>query len=387
MPMNGGNKNASLEALSLPQDEPFSNEATEHLETTLHPSLANTNRNILYHHHRPLSHTAHHPAHQTLHHPHLAQQLGHPHYQTPQLPSPQQHSLMQGFAPPTPSPPLQGGRGRGFYLDNEKISPSAEYPQPAHAAGIWYPGATHGAPQVQPQLSQASYRENYPGSFLYHSPHSHSHPHHQQQHHLPAHVEMGGQGSDGLFHPIHLPPQITAASHHILMSAKRDEAITNVSMKLKKKRESHNAVERRRRDNINERIQFLSSIIPECKRRQEQASILTGIDTKRSSIPVSHLKLNKSFILQKATEYIEAMSAYIERQSMLLKEVIPSYAGGIDELNASVVDEEGNVVFSLENSPSHDFEDIHEEREHIENSTRRKTFEGFQAQQDVVVSK
>ena len=55
--------------------------------------------------------------------------------------------------------------------------------------------------------------------------------------------------------------------------------------KRRRRRESHNAVERRRRDNINEKIQELSSLLPE-------------IPTEGTN------KLNKGVILRRSVEYV-----------------------------------------------------------------------------------
>ncbi|KAM0681877.1 hypothetical protein MDAP_002842 [Mitosporidium daphniae] len=355
MPMNGGKKGTTFEDFSLSQEEAFSRE-NGHMKTLL-PSSTNNNRNAPYHHFPHLQQTPHHSGYTALQHPHISQQMGQHRYPNPPVHSPQQHQLIPGFVPPNTSPPCNGG---GFYLENEKISTSSDYPSPTHQVGVRYPEATHGASQMQPQMTLSNYREGYPSSFVYRNPQP-----------PPPPPESVHQAPESLFRSMHMPPHISP-NQHMFMITKRDEITASVSMKLKKKRESHNAVERRRRDNINERIQFLSSIVPECKRRQERSSIVTGMDSKRSQILVPNMKLNKSFILQKATEYIEAMTMYIERQSVLLKEVIPSYVGGIEELNASVVEEGNNFIFSLENLPS-DFQGLQEEEEEEEESKQEAT--------------
>lgn len=58
--------------------------------------------------------------------------------------------------------------------------------------------------------------------------------------------------------------------------------------KRRRRRESHNAVERRRRDNINDRIQDLSILVPEIQS-----------DTSN--------RLNKGVILKKTTDYIRKL--------------------------------------------------------------------------------
>ena len=66
--------------------------------------------------------------------------------------------------------------------------------------------------------------------------------------------------------------------------------------KRRKRRESHNAVERRRRDNINDRISELSMIVPECA--EESAS---------------PQKPNKGAILRKSADYIRYLQTANQR--------------------------------------------------------------------------
>ena len=62
--------------------------------------------------------------------------------------------------------------------------------------------------------------------------------------------------------------------------------------KRRRRRESHNAVERRRRDTINDNIQELNSLLPE--------------DT-------SHQKLNKGTILKRAVDYVKLINVGVGR--------------------------------------------------------------------------
>ena len=57
--------------------------------------------------------------------------------------------------------------------------------------------------------------------------------------------------------------------------------------KQRKRREKHNAVERKRRDNINERIQELGLVIPDCANEPENT--------------------HKGVILRKAIDYIREL--------------------------------------------------------------------------------
>ena len=59
------------------------------------------------------------------------------------------------------------------------------------------------------------------------------------------------------------------------------------SEKRRRRRESHNAVERRRRDNINEKISELATLIPECMLEGGISSGVHGSGGKRSSFFLS----------------------------------------------------------------------------------------------------
>ncbi|KAJ2628317.1 Cell morphogenesis protein PAG1, partial [Coemansia sp. RSA 1290] len=72
--------------------------------------------------------------------------------------------------------------------------------------------------------------------------------------------------------------------------------------KRRRRRESHNAVERRRRDNINDRIHELYELLPE------------------SIIDLS-VKPNKGVILKKSVEYIHQLNQIIQSQSMRIQEL------------------------------------------------------------------
>lgn len=78
--------------------------------------------------------------------------------------------------------------------------------------------------------------------------------------------------------------------------------------KRRRRRESHNAVERRRRDNINEKIHELSTLIPE-----------HILNPNNGEGPVS--KPNKGIILRKSVEYIKHLQALVEKQEAKNKEL------------------------------------------------------------------
>ncbi|KAJ2781240.1 Cell morphogenesis protein PAG1 [Coemansia javaensis] len=81
--------------------------------------------------------------------------------------------------------------------------------------------------------------------------------------------------------------------------------------KRRRRRESHNAVERRRRDNINDRIQELYQLLPEA---------MTDINVKP----------NKGVILKKSVEYIHQLQQALQSQNARIQELesgIPSSMG------------------------------------------------------------
>lgn len=85
--------------------------------------------------------------------------------------------------------------------------------------------------------------------------------------------------------------------------------------KRRKRRESHNAVERRRRDNINEKIQELAMLLPDewlsdSAKTGSMAGMLSG--TVSGSIggeeEAKEVKANKGVILRNSVEYIKCVS-------------------------------------------------------------------------------
>lgn len=99
--------------------------------------------------------------------------------------------------------------------------------------------------------------------------------------------------------------------------------------KRQKRRESHNAVERRRRDNINEKIQELAAIIPD--EFMTPASQIHGASSPLSASPATHhapdgtIKHNKGVILRKSVDYIRSLQDVVKeaqrRQRRLEEEV------------------------------------------------------------------
>jgi hypothetical protein len=73
--------------------------------------------------------------------------------------------------------------------------------------------------------------------------------------------------------------------------------------KRRKRRESHNAVERRRRDNINDKIQELNALLP------------TDNATPASS------KTNKGIILKRTVDYVRTVNSGIHRMDDRIREL------------------------------------------------------------------
>ncbi|KAI8811563.1 helix-loop-helix DNA-binding domain-containing protein, partial [Cladochytrium replicatum] len=76
----------------------------------------------------------------------------------------------------------------------------------------------------------------------------------------------------------------------------------DINEKRRRRRESHNAVERRRRDNINEKIHELSTLLPDFAN-----------DTQN--------KPNKGIILRRSVEYIRYINMMCARQEARQREL------------------------------------------------------------------
>jgi hypothetical protein len=114
-------------------------------------------------------------------------------------------------------------------------------------------------------------------------------------------------------------------------------AFTGLSMqqlfeKKRRRRESHNAVERRRRDNINERIFELSALLPE-----------------RDAI-----KNNKGTILRKSVEHIRVLHEQVNKCQHRIHELetmLGMYRGGLDLQQRSMMQSAQNNTFSTSIQP------------------------------------
>ncbi|EMR08276.1 hypothetical protein PNEG_03441 [Pneumocystis murina B123] len=101
--------------------------------------------------------------------------------------------------------------------------------------------------------------------------------------------------------------------------------------KYRKRRESHNAVERRRRDNINEKIQELASLV---SKNPFKDKIKLNMDSGDKGY--SDFKLNKGEILQQSVNYIQCLQNYINElnsRSKLLENEVIRLGGDINFVN------------------------------------------------------
>lgn len=133
--------------------------------------------------------------------------------------------------------------------------------------------------------------------------------------------------------PLHtVPYSYESASQRRVYPTIRSDAME----KAKRRREAHNAIERRRRDLINDRISELSYLVPQCHEALFQFSVVAkrGCSNSQSmnghyivgtseqgtvSSQIPNSRLNKTFILEKSAEYIRQLQDILHRQAMLLK--------------------------------------------------------------------
>ncbi|ODQ81803.1 hypothetical protein BABINDRAFT_111844 [Babjeviella inositovora NRRL Y-12698] len=111
------------------------------------------------------------------------------------------------------------------------------------------------------------------------------------------------------------PPSVPNLNHGSVSGPTHPKQLLSKDDKLKRRREFHNAVERRRRDLIKEKIRELGNMVPPSlvlKNSGETASpppvATTGSSRDRDSKP------NKSIILNKAVDYVSHLMITLERQ-------------------------------------------------------------------------
>jgi hypothetical protein len=101
------------------------------------------------------------------------------------------------------------------------------------------------------------------------------------------------------------------------------------------KKVAHNAIERRYRNNINDRINDLKNVVPAlCHLKSKDSKDDDDID-EVDGIPAA-TKLNKATILRKATEYITYLknnNQKVKRENETLMKLIEALPGGVDLYN------------------------------------------------------
>ncbi|RIA82195.1 hypothetical protein C1645_788830 [Glomus cerebriforme] len=144
------------------------------------------------------------------------------------------------------------------------------------------------------------------------------------------------------------------------------------------KKVAHNAIERRYRNNINDRINDLKNVVPalchiKSKDNKDDDDNIDEVD----GIPAA-TKLNKATILRKATEYITYLKSNnqkVKRENETLRKLIEALPGGVDLYNTYITERadendrddtgvqtpptsnEGSPGSSIPSSPDHHYAD------------------------------
>jgi hypothetical protein len=130
----------------------------------------------------------------------------------------------------------------------------------------------------------------------------------------PSHV-MNGQSSIGVNRATSRSPAATvshlnAGLNESIFQFRASNPVTPEQLedRQKKRKESHNAVERRRRDHINEMIQRLGSLVAPSSTSEERN------------------RMNKGEVLEKSVKLIETLSRVVEAQKNRLLEIDPTFS-------------------------------------------------------------
>ncbi|CAO3631635.1 unnamed protein product [Cunninghamella blakesleeana] len=114
------------------------------------------------------------------------------------------------------------------------------------------------------------------------------------------------------------------------------------------KKVAHNAIERRYRNNINDRIKELQQVVPALCREMDSDESKSmdddeeNIEDEEDGIPVAK-KLNKATILQKATEYIKYLKysqQLLKQENEMLQRMIHSLPNGEPLLEQFLIDKQ-----------------------------------------------
>jgi len=123
--------------------------------------------------------------------------------------------------------------------------------------------------------------------------------------------------------------------------------------KKQKRRESHNQVERRRRDQINDRIQELARLIPEefmntPLRNSNNPSSPLSASPATHHAPDGSIKPNKGVILRKSVDYIRTLQDACreqQRRTKVLEEELRKRGVDPRMLDADELDVGGQNIF------------------------------------------
>lgn len=146
------------------------------------------------------------------------------------------------------------------------------------------------------------------------------------------------------------PPTISNVSSSVPNNSSREVVPTkqlSKEEKLKRRREFHNAVERRRRDLIKERIRELGLIVPPSLLNPQLSAVqlllrssnASEVSDLISSIKVKETKPNKSTILNKSVDYINHLRYVLEQQDKARELLIQKIQARQRELNGVIPDD------------------------------------------------
>ncbi|KAL3901554.1 MAG: hypothetical protein SGCHY_000538 [Lobulomycetales sp.] len=211
---------------------------------------------------------------------------------------PEQHFHLDGVSPHSPQPPFSPNPNGGMVTASSQavdIQAGGRTRQPQHSAH-----------QPQSSFGNGSFHSHYSTSLPIHNMHISHHQPSNQKHASPhqpfAPGSLGGsfQNDASSFSESLILAAAPSGSTDYLPAAAPE--VSSVD-KRRKRRESHNAVERRRRDNINDRIQDLNSLLP--------PDVLSPANAKP----------NKGFILKRSVDYVRSVNAGIRRMDDRIKEL------------------------------------------------------------------
>ena len=172
--------------------------------------------------------------------------------------------------------------------------------------------------------------------------------------------------------------------------------------KLKRRREFHNAVERRRRDLIKERIKDLGLLVPPSLLNPQLIAVQTFQKTAQlnsneinellSTIKVKETKPNKSTILNKSVDYVNHLQYVLQQQEKAMEELsnkidasIPQMGGASMGKNSNTnnVDNHNNTIDNNGNSNQNNpnfLQDFQEQSKYGQRNLNQQSFNDDQFQ-------